>query len=166
MALEASVVAPVLLFTVLNALENLALSFITAITRVKTGVLFGSGAAKADSEDGEAHVSRDTSLLLTQYSRAHGNHTEMIAVHLLLLLGLTLAASVEGVGYGLTELALYIYGGIFFVLRTMHTYALLRSDAFEKAHIFRPIGFVGNLTLMGAMAVHLFVGYLSAAGAI
>ncbi|CEL95327.1 unnamed protein product [Vitrella brassicaformis CCMP3155] len=159
MALTFDVAAPFLLFTVLNSTQNLVLSLITALTRVKTGVLFGTG-----EETGEAlagGTSREASLQLLTRSRAHGNHTEMMTVHLFLLLGLTIAAAVEGPTVGITKVALYSYGAIFFTLKTMHVHAHLQPDSYKAPNQpFRTIGYVGNWLLMVVMAGHLLLAWL------
>ncbi|CEL95387.1 unnamed protein product [Vitrella brassicaformis CCMP3155] len=90
-------------------------------------------------------------------SRAHSNHTEMMSVHLLLLLTMGVCLGTEGGLAGLSTTVLYVYGALFFVMKTLHTIALLQKDSYKKVHIFRPAGYLGAIGVMLAMCVHLTV---------
>jgi uncharacterized MAPEG superfamily protein len=128
--------APLALFAVLLVLKMGAIAFITANERRKarvvvnpedTGVNPGSHAESAEAEG------------VLRVKRAHLNDVENIPVFLVLALILTLS--------GCSATAGWVYFGVYFVARTLHSVFYLKAMQPWRTAAFA----VGQLTQLGMM---------------
>jgi uncharacterized MAPEG superfamily protein len=127
---------PLLLFSVLLVLKMGAVAFATANARRKAQVVVNPEDTKVNP--GSRAASEDAPDTL-RAKRAHQNDVENIPAFLVLALLFTLA--------GCSALAGWLYFGVYFAARTLHTIFYLRASQPGRTVSF----FVGQLTQLGIM---------------
>ena len=132
--MELPAFAPLVIFTVLLALKMGAVAFVTSNERRKAKVVVNPEDVGVNPG---SHAASDEAPATLRAKRAHLNDVENIPVFLVLALLFTLT--------GCSATAGWVYFGVYFAARTLHTIFYLRAAQPWRTAMF----VVGQLTQLG-----------------
>ena len=135
---------PLILFSVLLALKMGAVAFVTASARFKTKVVLNPEDVPVNPG---SHAESEEAPATSRAKRAHLNDVENIPVFMVLALLFTLT--------GCSATAGWVYFGVFFAARALHTIFYLNSVQPWRTAAFA----VGQLTQLGILVQLLMAAF-------